>query len=95
MSFTDKKTKNDFHADVMTTRQHEKKTETPRGFDVSLFGRILQKKEAIRRYVRQPLLQIIMKSFGRYFASQPNALAPNTAASLSFNSEGITFTLPL
>lgn len=30
-----------------------------------------------------------------YLASQPKALAPNTAASLSFNSEGTTFTLPL
>ena len=34
-----------------------------------------------------------MTSF--YLASQPKALAPNTAASLSFNSESITLTLPL
>gem|GEM_PF-6282751 len=30
-----------------------------------------------------------------HLASQPKALAPNTAASLSFNSENMTFTLPL
>lgn len=28
-------------------------------------------------------------------ASQPRALAPNTAASLSFNSESTSFTFPL
>ena len=72
-----------------------KKQKLPAGEAMSLYLGESYKKEAIRLYVRQPLLQIIMKSFNRYFASQPKALAPNTAASLSFNSEGITFTLPL